>query len=165
MKKRLLWLQLTYYLLTLMLYVGFFKLISLLPALLGGALDVGTATAYSYAALFIVTPLLVIILMRFSLFKWYVDPIAAAIIPTYLYFGMVFGQSVYTGSLRSAFLLVNEELSDDGGMGWALFAVLFAFGLAASFSIARKKGKSVSYRIVKRLIDADAPHSEESKNE
>ena len=57
-------------------------------------------------------------------------------------------------SLRSAILLLNNDLSDDGGTGWGFFVCLFLLGLAASFSLARRKGKSISYRLLGRLLQA-----------
>ena len=86
--------------------------------------------AVTYGVLFVMTPVLVAILMRFSLFKWYVDPIAAAEIPLFLYVGMLFNQAKRSGDLRSAFRLVNNDLSDDGGMGWLFLVGLFVFGLS-----------------------------------
>ena len=44
----------------------------------------------------------------------------------------------YTDNFLTAFNLVSIELEDDGGMGRLFLIVMFVFGLAASFSIARK---------------------------
>ena len=97
------------------------------------------------------TPVLVAILMRFSLFKWYVDPIAAVEIPLFLYVGMLFNQMKRSSDLSSAFLLVNNKLDDDGGMGWLFLVGLFVFGLVMSLSFARKNGQSISYRLLERI--------------
>ncbi len=151
MKRKLLVFGVLYYPLMLLIFAVSFKAFSLLPALLTKPLSAGTAVVFSYLALFIGAPLLVILLTRFSMLRWYVDPIAAIMIPAYIYFSMILTQTGEADGLRAAFLLVNDKLSDDGGIGWMLFAALFLFGLASSFSIARTKGKSISYRLVDKL--------------
>ena len=105
--------------------MAFFYATSLMLDLTGKADNLGSVMAVTYGVLFVMTPVLVAILMRFSLFKWYVDPIAAVEIPLFLYVGMLFNQMKRSGNLRSAFLLVNNDLGDDGGMGWLFLVGLF----------------------------------------
>lgn len=140
-----------YYVLTVVVYMAFFYGASLLLDLTGRGEDLGAAILVTYGVLFVMTPVLVAILMRFSLFKWYVDPIAAVEIPLFLYVGMLFNQMKRSGDLRSAFLLVNNDLGDDGGMGWLFLVGLFVFGLVMSLSFARKNGQSISYRLLERI--------------
>lgn len=132
--------------LTASAYVVLFKLPSLLLDHSKGGL--GDVVAATYIMLYAAFPMLTAVLMRFSLFKWYVDPIAAAIFPIFLYSGMLVNQVKRTKELSGAFLLLNDKLSDDGGMGWAFLAASFLFGLLASFSFARKNRQSISYRIL-----------------
>ena len=80
------------------------------------------------------------------------DPIAAAEIPLFLYVAMLLNQAKRSGDLRSAFLLVNNDLGDDGGMGWLFLVGLFVFGLVMSLSFARKNGQSISYRLLERIV-------------
>ena len=55
--------------------------------------------------------------MRFSPLRFYIDPFAAAEIPLFLYLAMILNGLKSAGGVRSAFLLVNRRLTDDGGMG------------------------------------------------
>ena len=64
---------------------------------------------------------------------------------------MLFNQIKRSGNLRSAFLLVNNDLGDDGGMGWLFLVGLFVFGLVMSLSFARKNGQSISYRLLSKI--------------
>ena len=140
-----------YYLLTIVVYMAFFYAASLMLDLTGKADNLGSVMAVTYGVLFVMTPVLVAILMRFSLFKWYVDPIAAAEIPLFLYVAMLLNQAKRSGDLLSAFRLVNNDLGDDGGMGWLFLVGLFVFGLVMSLSFARKHGQSISYRLLEGI--------------
>ena len=148
MKKKLVIFHILYYVLTLLIYIAFFYAISLLFKLSGEADNLGAAMAVIYGTLFLMTPLLTAVLMRFSLLRWYVDPIAAAEIPLFLYLSMIWSQLRRSGELKAAFLLVNSQLADDGGMGWLFIIGLFVIGLLMSLSFARTKGQSISYRIL-----------------
>lgn len=145
MKKNHIIFHFLYYTLTIAVYMAFFCSASLV---LKKHDDLGSVIAVTYGVLFVMTPILVTVLMRFSLFRWYVDPIAAAEIPLFLYVGMLLNQIKRSGDLISAFHLVNNDLGDDGGMGWLFLAGLFVFGLLMSFSPARKNGQSISYRLL-----------------
>lgn len=154
MKKKFVIFQILYYPLTLLVYMAFFYMSSLLLKLSGEADNLGAAMAVTYGVLFLMTPILIAVLMRFSLLRWYIDPIAAAEIPVFLYLGMIFNQLKRSGEMKAAFLLVNNDLSDDGGMGWLFLIGLFVFGLVMSLSFARKNGKSISYRLLAKLTKA-----------
>jgi hypothetical protein len=152
MKRKTLICGILYYPLSLLLYAGFFFCTSLLFRLSGQADDLGAAMALTYGVLFIGTPIMIAVLMRFSLLRWYVDPIAAAEVPLFLYLGMIASVAKRTDTLRAAFLSVNADLADDGGMGWLFLGGLFLLGLILSASFARMKGKSVGYRVVKKIF-------------
>ncbi len=154
MKKKMLVWNLLYYLLSPLLYLALSYLGTLCLELFGWDHDLGTLQLAIYAEQFLAVPILVAVLMRFSLLKWYVDPFAAAVAPLFLYASRVFGLAKHMGDFRSAALTVNEALCAGGGVGWLFFAGLFLFGMAASFSVARKEGRSISYRILKLSPEA-----------
>jgi len=151
MKKKHVIFYFLYYALTIVVYMAFFYAASLMLDLTGKADNLGSVVAVTYGVLFVMTPVLVGVMMRFSLFKWYVDPIAAAEIPLFLYVAMLLNQAKRSGDLLSAFRLVNNDLGDDGGMGWLFLIGLFVFGLVMSLSFARKNGQSISYRLLERI--------------
>lgn len=155
MKKKIVIFHILYYALSLLIYMAFFYSVSLLLNLSVDADNIGAAIAVTYGMLFLMTPIIIAVLMRFSLFKWYVDPIAAAEIPLFLYLGMIGNQWRHAGELKAAFLLVNNQLGDDGGEGWFFLIGLFVFGLVMSLSFARKKGKSISYRILSKTMKTE----------
>ncbi len=152
MKKKFICFHFIYYALTIIVYMAFFYATSLMLDLTGKADNLGSVMAVTYGVLFVMTPMLIAVLMRFSLFKWYVDPIAAAEIPLFLYGEMLINQMKRSGDFRSAFLLVNNKLGDDGGEGWLFLVGLFVFGLIMSLSFARKNGQSISYRLLDTKI-------------
>lgn len=150
-KKKVAFLQIAYYPISLVVYLLFFRCVSLLLDLSGEADNLGVVISVTYGVLFLMTPVLVGVLMRFSLLPWVMDPIAAAEIPLFLYLGMIVKQWKRAGELRAAFLLVNNQLADDGGEGWFFLIGLFVFGLIMSLSFARRKGQSISYRLLSKL--------------
>lgn len=160
MKKKHVIFHFLYYALTIVVYMAFFYAASLVLDLTGKADSLGSVMAVTYGVLYLMTPVLIAVLMRFSLLKWYVDPIAAAEIPLFLYTGMIYNQMKRSGNLRSAFLLVNNKLGDDGGMGWLFLVGLFAFGLVMSLSFARKKGQSISYRLLSKISKTSSKEGE-----
>ena len=161
MKKNHVIFHFLYYVLAMVVYMAFFHAASLMLDLTGKADNLGSVMAVTYGVLFVMTPVLVAILMRFSLFKWYVDPIAAAEIPLFLYVAMLLNQAKLSGDLLSAFRLVNNDLGDDGGMGWLFLVGLFVFGLVMSLSFARKNGQSISYRLLVRIGKTNREDSEQ----
>ena len=139
--------HLAYYILSLLVYVVF-----LLGATLFRTSNLGVAIALTYGFMFLATPILIIVIMRFSLLKWYVDPIAAAEVPIFLYFvGIISNINRSEITFFDAMLKYNEQLSADGGSGWFFLIGLYLFGLAASFSFARKEGESISYRLISKI--------------
>ncbi len=150
MKKKTWLFQLIYYVsiplfYTLLLY---FASLMMRP---DGSPSLGAIVTVTLFFCFLATPLFIAIWMRFSLLKWYVDPFAATCIPLYLYCGMILNLSKRTNDLLSAFKEVNFSLSNNGGEGWVFLGGLFLFGLAASFSVARKNGESISYRLLAKI--------------
>lgn len=150
-----------YYALTIVVYMAFFYAASLMLDLTGKADNLGSVMAVTNGVLFVMTPVLVAILMRFSLFKWYVDPTAAAEIPIFLYASMLINQMKHSDSFASAFRLLNNKLGDDGGMGWLFLAGLFVLGLVMSLSFARKKGQSISYRLLAKISKTSGEDGEQ----
>ncbi len=161
MKKKHVIFHFLYYALTIVVYMAFFYAASLMLDLTGKADNLGSVMAVTYGVLFVMSPVLVAVLMRFSLFKWYVDPIAAAEIPLFLYVGMLFNQMKRSGDLISAFRLVNNDLGDDGGMGWLFLVGLFVFGLVMSLSFAKKKGQSISYKLLSKITKTSREDGEQ----
>ena len=161
MKKKHVIFHFLYYVLTIVVYMAFFYGASLMLDLTGHGEDLGAAILVTYGVLFVMTPVVVAVMMRFSLFKWYVDPIAAAEIPLFLYVAILLNQAKRSGDLRSAFLLVNNDLGDDGGMGWLFLVGLFVFGLVMSLSFARKNGHSISYRLLSRIDKTNKEEGEQ----
>ena len=104
----------------------------------------------AYAFVFFAAPVIDAVMMRFSPLRFYIDPFAAAEIPLFLYLAMILNGLKSAGGVRSAFLLVNRRLTDDGGMGVLFLAGLFLFGALFSFSFKRKRGQSVAYRIMEK---------------
>ena len=117
MKKKMLVFHIAYYILFLLIYAGFFYGASWLLGRSDAANDLGVVILYTFGLLYVATPILVAILMRFSLLKWYVDPIAAAEIPLFFYGVMLFKQLRSTGNLLTAVQDVHADLSTKGA-GW-----------------------------------------------
>ena len=149
MRIKMLFFHLAYYILSLLVYVGFLYG----SAALFHTSNLGAVVAITYGLLYLATPVLIAVIMRFSLLKWYVDPLAAAEVPLFLYFGCVINEMNRSGiPFFDAILEFNEKLSADGGSGWVFLIGLFLFGLAASFSFSRKEGKSISYKLISKII-------------
>ena len=161
MKKKHVIFHFLYYALTIVVYMAFFYAASLMLDLTGKADNLGSVMVVTYGVLYVMTPVVIAVMMRFSLFKWYVDPIAAVEIPLFLYVGMLFNQMKRSGDLRSAFRLVNNDLGDDGGMGWLFLVGLFVFGLVMSLSFARKNGQSISYRLLSKITNTNTEDGEQ----
>ena len=98
----------------------------------------------------VATPVIVAILTRFSLLKWYVDPIAAAEVPIAIYIlTKMCGLRMIVYDLVAGY---HVNYGEDGGKSWLFFACLFVISLAASFSLARKRGESISYRAISKFL-------------
>lgn len=147
MKKKIFLFQILYYILFLLCYAG----VLYAAALLLKTNDLAKAVVRAVALLFVFTPLFIAVFTRFSLLKWYVDPIAAAIVPSLFYFGLVFNELKARDSLGEAFATVNWALTNDSATGWLFLIGLFIFGLLVSISPARREGRSVSYRLLDKI--------------
>ena len=144
MKKRITSWSVVYYLLIPCAYIAASLLIGFMTS--GGKPSLGRAGTAIMTMLFVITPAIICVFMRFSLLKWYVDPFAAAEIPLLMYLIMVFNNMKREDAgIGAAFANINETLSDGGAVGWLYLAGVFVFGLVTSFSIARKNGKSIGY--------------------
>ena len=148
-KKKVVLFGTLYYFLAFAAYALCYTTLALVPTK-----SLGTAIAWTYGVLFVMTPIAVVLIARFSLLKWWVDPFAALVVPLFFYISMIVTKLNRGASLRSAILLLNNDLGDDGGTGWGFLVCLFLLGLAASFSLARRKGKSISYRLLGKLLQS-----------
>ena len=110
--------------------------------------NLGVVIAAVYGFLFIFTPILIAVLMRFSPIKWVIDPFAALEIPLFLYAGMILKDIERSNlGLISSFSIVNNKLNDDGGIGWVFLIGIFFFGVVCSISYSRVKGSSAFYKL------------------
>ena len=142
--------QVVYYFLTPLIYTG----ILFVCAELFHTTNLGAAMIVAYGILFLLTPIVVLALMRFSLLPWYLDPIAAAEVPLFLYFGMILKQMSRSDiGFYEAMMKINGQLLANGGEGMFFLVGLFLFGLAATFSFARKRGESISYRLLAKFFN------------
>lgn len=140
--------QALYYLFIPVVFFLYLKLCS--SVFLSGESSLGKVVAVVYGVLFIGTPALILFLMRFSLLKWYFDPIAAAEIPFFFCIGMIVKQMNRGSSLGSSLSLVRVQLLDDGGEGLWFLLCIFCFGVISSFSLKRKDEESIAYRILNK---------------
>ena len=151
MKRKMILLHVLYYILLPLIYAGILYGSAFFMKLTGQSGDLGAAIVFAYIWLFAIMPASMLALMRFSLLKWHVDPFAAAAAPLFYYANLLIGEMKQTGELQSALHLVSIELGDDGGFGWIVLAGMFAFGLLASLSFARRRGESLSFRLLAKL--------------
>ena len=148
LKKKILFFNSAYYILSLFVYICLF----FGTAKLFSTSNLGAAIVITYGLMFLATPILIAVLMRFSLLKWYVDPFAAAEVPLFLYIFMIIKEMNHSGmQFYDAFAKTNASLSLRSGEGWFFIIGLFLFGLLASFSISRKNGQSISYRLLSKI--------------
>ena len=150
MRKKIWLFQLLYYIIIPLAYTAMLYCVSGIIRS-AGDFNLGAIVTITLFFLFVITPIFIIVFMRLSLLKWYVDPFAAACIPLYLYCGMVINVMNRTNDLMAAWNKVNLDLSNDGGEGWFFLGGLFLFGLATSLSIARKDGESVAVRLLAKI--------------
>ena len=151
MKKKKLLISLLYYILLPFIYAGILYGSAFFVKLTGQPVNLGTAIAITYMWFLAIVPVSIFVLMRFSLLKWYVDPFAAAALPFFYYINLLVGEMKYAGELQSAIHMVSIELGDDGNFGWIALAAMFLFGLLASLSFARKRGESISFRLLAKV--------------
>ena len=152
MKKITIGILLLNYLLIFLAFTAFCFLSSVLYRLSGGTENLGITIVFLYATVFVGIPIVIAVLMRFSLLPWFVDPFAASVVPLYLYFGMVLRQTKAEETVAAAFGHIHDKLNADSGMGWIFLAGLFLFGLLASCSFDRKEGKNIPCRLLSRIL-------------
>ena len=146
MKKKLLVLHWGYYMLCIPVYSAFFLISTILYMGFGGA------EYMAWYLLLVAVPLIVVLLTRFSFLKRYVDPIAAMEVPMVMYVGSIVTQILsWDISFFDAFMRYNKELSADGGKGWLFLLGSFVISLITSFSAARKRGESISFRVLSKF--------------
>ncbi len=142
-----------YYLALPLCYWSVLGLTSVLLKLTGGSGNLGAAMAATYGFLFLATPILICILMRFSMLPWVVDPFAALALPLSLYLGMLFTVYRRCGDLLRAVDDVSISLADDGGEGYLFLCGMFAFGLVCSISFRRMRGDHLPGRIRRSVAE------------
>ena len=152
MKKKVLVWSCLYYISIPLICAGVLYLLSAILRASGEADNLGAVMFATYGFLFFGMPIMIVVLMRFSLLKWYVDPLAAAEAPLFLYLSGILNQTKRTGDFLAAFQSVNESFCANGGQGWIVLAGFFILGLFASFSFDRKDGKSFSYRMLSKTV-------------
>ncbi len=142
MKKKMLLFHILYYILFLLCYMG----VLFVGAKLLRTDNLGEAIARAVLLVYVITPTMILILCRFSLLRWYIDPIAAAIVPLFFYGGTIANGMTRGATFLEAFAQTNSE------KGFFLAVIgLFLFGLLVSFSFARKEGRSISYRLLDKI--------------
>ena len=142
-----------YYFLSLVVYIGVYYGIAFLFKRSGHSDDLGAVIVAVYGLMFFVMPLLAIVLIRFSLLRWYVDPFAAAVFPLSLCVLFFVDNFQKHGTFMTALSSVNATLSKGEGEGWLWMLVMFLFGLAVSLSFARPRGESISYKLLAKLFN------------
>ena len=144
MKKKIVILQTIYYILVPCIFGAFYYLSSLL---IPDNASIGSVVTAVYGILFIGSPLVIAVLMRFSLLRWYVDPFAAAEIPLLFYIIMLTSRIRHDHSFSVAFSALNRSL---GSEGFFFLFGLFFFGLMASISPARKEKRNLIYILIQK---------------
>ena len=150
MKQRSTLFSLLYYLLLPILYTACIYLVVFISRLIDDGFTLGTAILATYALIFVCLPLAIVILMRFSLLKWYVDPFAAAMAPLFLYGLVLLGNIKDYPIFSEAFVKTNHWLLSDKGC--IPIIGMFIVGLIASISPARKNGANISYRLLHKIL-------------
>ncbi len=112
----------------------------------------GSVESFEDAALVMIIVLTVMlltaaVLMRFSTFRFYVDPFAALEVVLSIYLADLLLALIRTGDILAAF----KETGEIRAFTLVYYALAFVFGLILSFSIKRKSGKSISYRIIGKM--------------
>ena len=150
MSKRMPLYRILYYVVFLLAFLGCLWLVMWLASL-RSPVGLGTAVMMVYILVFLCIPIGVTIFARLSLLRWYVDPFAALLVPMSLYFILVLDKIELFGGFWGAFEHVNQTMLHNHGEGLLYFIGLFLFGLAVSFSPARKEGRSISFQWIEML--------------
>lgn len=146
MKKKIVLFSILYYILFLLCYIGF----AAVAVRLLKTNNLAAAVVRAAALLLVLTPAIILVFARFSLLRWYVDPFAAAIVPAFFYVGLVVNETKHSDSFWEAITTAIWAMTVDTE-AWLLLIGLFLFGLLASFSPARKNGKSISYKLLNKI--------------
>jgi len=99
---------------------------------------------------YILLPILFLLFMRFSLLKWYVDPIAAFTAPLFIFLVTLSSNIEKGHDFLNAFSLSLSDFFTTTSLIYSI--ILFILGLLASFSFKRKEEKSLSYKIIYKII-------------
>ena len=155
MKTRNILFGIMYYFALLLIYTVCLYLSVWVLRSLGPKLVLQQIAAFIFVIAYVCLPGLIIILMRFSLLKCIVDPIAAAMAPLFVY-GLFFFRHFEDYPIFSvAFSRTNQALHD-GYTGLILMGGTFLIGLIASISPARRNGNNISYRILNKLTKRES---------
>jgi len=138
-----------YYVVFLLAFLGCWWLLCFLMIHLPG--DMGAGLVIVFGVAFFCIPAGVAIFARLSLFRWYVDPFAAALVPVSLYIIFVINRIKLSDGFWESFVSVNQQLLGISRLTLYYLIVLFFFGLVVSFSIKRKKGQSISFQWIEIL--------------
>lgn len=105
--------------------------------------SLGAMIMVIYAMVFACIPIMTGLLVRLTLCKWVVDPIAAAEIPVLLYVLMFVNQLIDGLPVTDALESANDAI--------VYFVLLFFFALLCTLSFARRKEKTIGYKLLRLL--------------
>lgn len=142
-KKQIAGVQLLYYLAVALIYVLYWLGVNFVLKYGMGNVGLGTLAGI---IVYIITPVffaLMAVLMRFSLLRWHVDPFAAMIAPVLWFFWVAISKMNRSslGFMDAAREAVDSEV-------WMILIVMFFWAAVFSLSFARKRGESISYRML-----------------
>ncbi|MBE6974949.1 MAG: hypothetical protein E7436_05615 [Ruminococcaceae bacterium] len=141
--------HLAYYILYLLVYIGCLFFVHVTYDAISYTLGWDSSMLVRIWVLPLTTPIYMIIATRFSLWKMYLDPIAAFLTALGYYCYQIF--SLTGVDFMTRFTRINASLSLNSGRGWWILVFLFVLGLFLSFSAARKDGKNISCRLLAKL--------------
>ena len=164
MKKKLILYSVLYYCLIPAVFRGIMLLLSALLSITKSRDNIGAVIIAALVFLYVAIPVVDAVLMRFSPLRFYVDPFAAAECPLFMYLALIISRLRSTDSVRNAFLIVNQDLADDYGMGFFILTGLFIIGVLFSLSIKRRYGQSIAYRIINKTFQKRPAETGASKH-
>ena len=141
--------HLAYYILYLLVYIGCLFFVYVTYDAFSYTLGWDLSMLVRIWVLPLTTPIYIIIATRFSLWKMYLDPIAAFMTALGYYCFQIF--SLTGEDFMTRFTRINARLSRNSGRGWWILVFLFVLGLFLSFSAVRKEGESISFRLLERF--------------
>lgn len=151
MSKRMPLYRILYYVIFLLAFLGCWGLLSFSMTHTSQDMGLGFAMMTLYGVAFFCIPAGIAVFARVSLLRWYVDPFAAALVPVSLYFIFVIDKIKLTDGFWEAFVSLNQQLLGINRLTLYYFIGLFLFGLAVSFSPARKEGRSIAFQWIEIL--------------